>query len=109
MRVPRDGGIPRAPPPATGVEALAAAANSRPDAVLLDLVIPEPDGFEVLRRIRERDPRVPVIVMSALSQAEDVVRAMKLGATGLPAEAVRRLGAEPRAAPRPRGPRTASA
>ncbi|WP_242345256.1 sigma-54-dependent transcriptional regulator [Anaeromyxobacter terrae] len=64
-----------------GVEALAAIANSRPHAVLLDLVIPEPDGFEVLRRIRERDPRVPVIVMSALSQAEDVVRAMKLGAT----------------------------
>ncbi len=64
-----------------GVEALAAAANSRPDAVLLDLVIPEPDGFEVLRRVRERDPRVPVIVMSALAQAEDVVRAMKLGAT----------------------------
>jgi two-component system response regulator AtoC len=70
----------RVRPLRNGVEALAAAANSRPDAVLLDLVIPEPDGFEVLRRIRERDPRVPVIVMSALSQAEDVVRAMKLGA-----------------------------
>jgi two-component system response regulator AtoC len=70
----------RARPLRNGVEALAALANSLPNAVLLDLVIPEPDGFEVLRRIRERDPRVPVIVMSALSQAEDVVRAMKLGA-----------------------------
>jgi two-component system response regulator AtoC len=49
--------------------------------VLLDLVMPEPDGFEVLRRFRERDPEVPVIVMSALSEAEAVVRAMRLGAT----------------------------
>jgi two-component system response regulator AtoC len=63
-----------------GAEALAAMAATAADAVLLDLVIPAPDGFEVLRRIRERDPRVPVIVMSGLSDAEDVVRAMKLGA-----------------------------
>ncbi len=69
VRLARDGG-----------EALAAIAASESDAVLLDLVIPEPDGFEVLRRVRERDPRVPVIVMSGLSEAEDVVRAMKLGA-----------------------------
>ncbi|BDG06009.1 sigma-54-dependent transcriptional regulator [Anaeromyxobacter oryzae] len=66
---------------AGGAEALASLEASGADAVLLDLVMPEPDGFEVLRRIRERDPRVPVIVLSALSQAEDVVRAMKLGAT----------------------------
>ncbi len=68
-------------PARDGGEALAAAAAERPDAVLLDLVIPEPDGFEVLRRLRERDPGVPVIVMSGLSEAEAVVRAMKLGAT----------------------------
>jgi two-component system response regulator AtoC len=67
-------------PARTGAEALAAAEAERPDAVLLDLVIPEPDGFEVLRRLRDRDPAVPVIVMSALSEAEAVVRAMKLGA-----------------------------
>jgi two-component system response regulator AtoC len=64
-----------------GAEALAAIADSPGDVVLLDLVMPEPDGFEVLRRIRERDPRLPVIVLSALSDTEDVVRAMKLGAT----------------------------
>jgi two-component system response regulator AtoC len=64
-----------------GAEGLAALVPALPDAVLLDLVMPEPDGFEVLRRIAERDPRVPVIVMSALSEAEAVVRAMKLGAT----------------------------
>jgi two-component system response regulator AtoC len=63
-----------------GAEALAALAAPA-DAVLLDLVIPAPDGFEVLRRLRERDARLPVIVMSGLSEAEDVVRAMRLGAT----------------------------
>jgi len=70
----------RVRPAGSGTEALAAIAAAPCDAVLLDLVIPAPDGFEVLRRLRERDPRTPVIVMSALSQAEDVVRAMKLGA-----------------------------
>jgi two-component system response regulator AtoC len=71
----------RVRPARDGAEALAAIAALRADAVLLDLVIPAPDGFEVLRRIRELDPRLPVIVMSGLSEAEDVVRAMKLGAT----------------------------
>ncbi|MFT3915483.1 MAG: sigma-54 dependent transcriptional regulator [Anaeromyxobacteraceae bacterium] len=65
---------------ATGVEAIAAAAAGPAEAVLLDLVIPEPDGFQVLQRLRERHPDVPVVVMSALSRAGDVVRAMKLGA-----------------------------
>jgi two-component system, NtrC family, response regulator AtoC len=63
-----------------GSEGLALLAASPADAILLDLVIPAPDGFEVLRRVRDQNPRVPVIVMSALSEAEDVVRAMKLGA-----------------------------
>jgi two-component system response regulator AtoC len=71
----------RVRPARDGADALAALAAVRADAVLLDLVIPAPDGFEVLRRIRELDPGVPVVVMSGLSEAEDVVRAMKLGAT----------------------------
>ena len=64
----------------TGAEALAAAEAERPDAVLLDLVIPEPDGFEVLAQLHARDPALPVIVTSGLSEAESVVRAMRLGA-----------------------------
>ncbi len=65
----------------SGAEALAALAGPPPDAVLLDLVLPEPDGFEVLRRVRAREAQLPVVVLSALAHAEDVVRAMKLGAT----------------------------
>ena len=110
-----------------GAEAMEALGTAPAEAVLLDLVMPEPDGFEVLRRVRERDPRLPVIVLSALSQTEDVVRAMKLGATDYlpkpfdPAELdlgppprPRRVGA-PRAAAGPRpgrrgggGPRPAA-
>jgi len=70
-----------APRPARGgAEALAAAEAEPPDAVLLDLVMPAPDGFEVLGRLHEADPALPVIVMSGLSETESVVRAMKLGA-----------------------------
>jgi two-component system response regulator AtoC len=70
-----------APRPArSGAEALAAAEVEPPDAVLLDLVIPEPDGFDVLGRLHARDPALPVIVMSGISEAESVVRAMRLGA-----------------------------
>ena len=67
-------------PVRSGAEALAAVDVEHPDAVLLDLVIPEPDGFEVLGRLHAGDPALPVIVTSALSEAESVVRAMRLGA-----------------------------
>jgi two-component system response regulator AtoC len=66
-----------------GAEGLAALEEMGPGirAVLLDLVMPELDGFEFLRRTQDRQGRPPVVVLSALSDAEDVVRAMKLGAS----------------------------
>src|SRR5690348_5472402 len=66
---------------AGGAEGLEALASGEHDAVLLDLVMPSVDGFEVLRRYREQGGRAPVVVLSALSEAEDVVRAMRLGAS----------------------------
>ena len=66
---------------AGGMEGLDALASGEQDAVLLDLVMPSVDGFEVLRRYREQGGRAPVVVLSALSEAEDVVRAMRLGAS----------------------------
>ncbi len=53
-----------------------------PDMVLLDLILPGIDGFEVLAKVKE-DPAttsVPVIILSNLGQREDVERGMKLGA-----------------------------
>jgi len=66
---------------ASGREALAALQHARDvDAVLLDLVMPEMDGFEFLRRHREADGRAAVVVLSGVAGTESVVKAMKLGA-----------------------------
>ena len=60
-----------------GVEALAVMAQTRPDLVLLDLMMPEMDGFAVLEAMREdeRTRNIPVIVLTAqLLRHEDMVR-----------------------------------
>ncbi len=51
------------------------------DLVLLDLMMPEMDGFGVMQALEETGVRVPVIVLSALSQRETVVKAMQFGVT----------------------------
>ncbi len=63
-------------------EALAAAKRLRPALILLDLIIPGKDGFEILAELKA-DPitkDIPVIILSNLSQEEDVKRTMDLGA-----------------------------
>ncbi len=66
---------------ASGSQALEMLAGGSFDAVLLDVVMPELSGLEVLRRYRGSGGGAPVVVLSALSGADDAVRAMKLGAT----------------------------
>jgi len=56
--------------------------NDRLDLVLLDLALPDADGFEVLGQLRERHPSFPVVVLSASEQAEVVMRALDAGAMG---------------------------
>ncbi len=61
-----------------GFEALAAIAAGRPDLVLLDVVMPGMDGFEVCRRIKS-DPAnrlLPVVLVTSLNRVEDRVRAL---------------------------------
>src|SRR5262245_37755476 len=50
------------------------------DAVLLDVMLPDADGLEVLRWIRERDPDTAVLMITAFGTVENAVNAMKLGA-----------------------------
>ena len=64
---------------ATGEEALARAEEIRPDIVLLDIVLPDLDGIEVMRRLRERRP-VPVILLTAKGSAADKAKGLDLGA-----------------------------
>ncbi len=64
----------------TGEEALEAFSAEAPDLMLLDIKLPGIDGIEVLRRIKEADRETPVIMITATSQVEVAVTAMKLGA-----------------------------
>jgi len=63
----------------TGHAALAAAAATRPDVILLDLGLPDIDGVEVIRRIREWS-QVPIIVLSVRDREDDKVKALDAGA-----------------------------
>jgi len=62
-----------------GHAALAAAAATRPDVILLDLGLPDMDGVEVIRRIREWS-QVPIIVLSVRDREDDKVQALETGA-----------------------------
>jgi two-component system KDP operon response regulator KdpE len=63
----------------TAQEALDAAAVKHPDAAILDLVLPDGDGVEVCRSIREWS-EMPIIVLSAIGEEEQKIRALEAGA-----------------------------
>jgi two-component system nitrogen regulation response regulator NtrX len=64
----------------SGAEALEKIESEPPDLVLLDIWLPEMDGLEVLERIKERSPAMPVIMISGHGNIEMAVRATKNGA-----------------------------
>ncbi len=65
-----------------GNEVLKYLATAKPDLLLLDLIMPNMDGFEVLEKIKtlENGTNLPVVVASNLGQKEDINRALSLGA-----------------------------
>ena len=63
-----------------GDEALATAFAASPDLLLLDVVLPGKNGFEILRELRGSHPQLPVIMLTARGAEEDRVRGLKLGA-----------------------------
>ena len=67
---------------AEGEEGLRKMKEEKPDLVLLDLILPGIDGFEVLRRAKadEGTSSVPVIILSNLGQRDDVEKGIELGA-----------------------------
>ena len=68
-----------------GEQTLRAIAAEQPDLLLLDLMMPGIDGFEVIRQIRAGqcgNPNVRIVILSALSREEDKVKCFNLGANG---------------------------
>ena len=63
-----------------GLEACKKIDESHYDIVILDIMMPKIDGLEVLRRIKEGNPDIDVIMITGLSQIDTAVKSMKLGA-----------------------------
>lgn len=63
-----------------GAQALEAVERDRPDAVVLDVLMPVLDGFEACRRLRERGDRTPVLMLTARDAVDDRVEGLDAGA-----------------------------
>ncbi len=61
-------------------EALASIAESTPDVVVLDVVLPDAYGMDFFSQLKQHDPRMPVIIITAADTSEMAIEAMKLGA-----------------------------
>ena len=64
---------------ASGNEAVKAAREVRPDAIVLDMMLPDFDGLEVMRRVRSEDPDVPVIFLTAKDAVSDRINGLTAG------------------------------
>jgi DNA-binding response OmpR family regulator len=63
-----------------GEKALESVGQESPDAILLDIVLPKVDGWEILKSIKEKNKNIKVIVLSNLGQKEEVEKGFSLGA-----------------------------
>jgi DNA-binding response OmpR family regulator len=64
----------------TGTDGLEFAQATRFDAIVLDIMLPGIDGFEVARRLRKANNRTPILVLTARDSVTDVVKGLNLGA-----------------------------
>jgi two-component system nitrate/nitrite response regulator NarL len=66
----------------SGAEGLKLARELKPDVVLLDMRMPEMRGLEVLRRLRDDVPDVPVVMLTTSDEEQDLIESLRLGARG---------------------------
>ncbi len=64
---------------AAGTDAVQAAQRHRPDLIVLDVMLPDMDGFDVVRRLRGGGARIPVVFLTARDSTEDKIRGLTLG------------------------------
>ena len=64
----------------TGIEALEVCRRCNADAVLLDVMLPEMDGFETCRRLRRHGPHMPIVIVTALDSDDCRERGLAAGA-----------------------------
>ena len=64
----------------TGIEALERLRSAAPELIVLDLALPDIDGLDVLRRVREEKRRAAVIILTARAEVDDLVEGLELGA-----------------------------
>ena len=65
---------------ADGQSGLDASLSSNPDVILLDLMLPRVNGYEICRAVRERGLEMPILMLTAKGQEEDIVLGLNLGA-----------------------------
>ncbi|NBE99541.1 response regulator transcription factor [Nonomuraea sp. KC401] len=63
----------------SGLHAVAAVQRHRPDLVVLDVMLPDLDGFEIVRRLRGGGLRTPVVFLTARDETEDKIRGLTIG------------------------------
>ena len=65
-----------------GADAVREAARLKPDVTLMDLVMPNVDGFETIRQIRKQNPEAKILALTMYSDREMILRTMRLGVSG---------------------------
>lgn len=64
-----------------GASGLELALKEKLDLILLDIILPKMDGFEVLKKLKEKGSQIPIIILTNLSDINDIQKALDLGAT----------------------------